>query len=123
MCVLVLYLCLTYLDVDVGHVVGRDEPAHDNRVAQRRPGVSDHFQPLVRSHLQDLKTIQSFMQSRQTKYANFGKILQKCGTAHIFWNESGVENGADRVLPERHPLLVGPPDQVDGEVPRLLESV
>ena len=52
---------ITYLDVDVGHVIGRDEPAHDDRVAQRRPRVSDHFQPLVRSHLWDLKTIQSFM--------------------------------------------------------------
>ena len=40
-----------YLNVNVGHVVGRDEPAHDDRVAERRPGVRDHLKPLVRPHL------------------------------------------------------------------------
>ena len=41
-----------YLNVDVGHVVGRDEPADDDGVAERSPRVRDHLQPLVRPHLQ-----------------------------------------------------------------------
>ena len=44
-------------------------------------------------------------------------------TPHLFRDESGVEYGAHRVLPERHPLPVGPRYQLEGERPRVLKVI
>ena len=78
---------------------------------------------IISSHSSDLtfkfEHNYNFFKIKFTK--KIGEILyKKDATPYIFGDESGVEYGADRVLPQRHPLPVGPLDQVEGEGPRLL---